>query len=82
LFVSWNTCANLESTVLEDDGLGSFGFYTIASLYFSLTIFAFLSTAIVKKLGVYTTFVIGSLFHFTFVLINILPAVHADFPTY
>ncbi len=70
----------MTSTVLSDDGLGSFGFYTLATLYFSLSIAAFLSSALVEKIGLYKVFVIGSFFHFTFVLVSILPAVHFDYP--
>lgn len=68
--------------MLADDGLGSFGFYTLATLYFSLAISAFLSAALVDKIGMYRCFVIGSFFHFTFVLVSILPAIHSDYPDY
>ena len=80
LFVAFNTCETLITSILEEDGLGSFGFYTLASLYFSIAINAFLSSAIVEKIGIYNSFVIGSFFHFTFVLSSILPAYKHDHP--
>ena len=82
LFSAFNTCQNLASVVLEEDGLGSFGFYTLAALYFSLAFAAFLSSALMEKIGLYKCLVIGSFFHFTFVLVNLLPALHKDYPGY
>jgi MFS family permease len=80
LFIADNTCQNLTSTVLNQDGLGSFGFYTLASLYLSLAITGGLSAALVDKIGLYKVFVIGTFFHFTFILVSILPAYHSGYP--
>jgi MFS family permease len=52
----------------------------LATLYFSYSITAFLSSALVEKIGLYKVLVIGSFFHFTFVLVSILPAFHFDYP--
>ena len=82
LFVAFNTTQNIASVVLEEEGLGSFGFYTLATLYGSLSISALLSSALMKKIGLYRCLVIGSLFHFTFVLANSIPAIRNDYPQY
>jgi len=80
LFASFNTCQNITSTVLADDNLGSFGYYTLATLYFSIVISAFLSSALVKKMGLYTCLVVGSLGSAAFVFASILPAYRYDYP--
>lgn len=80
LFSAFNTCQNLASTVLSDDGLGSFGFYTLATMFFVLIFVAFIATAIDKKIGMYRLLVIGSFFHFTLILAFILPAYKSDHP--
>ncbi len=80
LFSAFNTCQNLTSTVLADDNLGSFGYYTLATLYLSLSVSAFLSSALLKKMGMYTCFFVGSLGHSSFVIASILPAYRYDFP--
>jgi len=80
LFSAFNTCQNLTSTVLADDKLGSFGFYVLATLYLSLSVSAFLSSALLKKMGMYTCFFLGSLGHLSFVIASILPAYRYDFP--
>ena len=81
LFSAFYTCQNLASTVLDDDGLGNFGFYTVSALYFGITISSITSTATVNKLGLYKCLILGSFFTFTFVLVNILPAVYNDYPS-
>jgi len=52
----------------------------VAALYFGLVFSSFTSTATVNKIGLYRCLVIGSFFHFTFVLANIMPAVYLDYP--
>lgn len=52
----------------------------MAALYFFLTISAFLSAAIVHKLGMYRCLVWGSLLTFVFTAVNILPALHGAYP--
>lgn len=42
---------------------------------------AFLSTALIKKMGMYACLVIGALGHFTFLCASILPAYRYDFPS-
>ena len=80
LFSAWNTCQNLTSTVMEDDGLGSFGYYILATLNFTTFFSAFTSTATIKKMGLYTSFFVASMCHFTFVLASILPAYRFNYP--
>lgn len=72
LFVSFNTCQNLASTVLEQQGLEQFGFYVLASLYFVFIISSFLSAAIVDKMGVKLSMIMGAISGFTFALANLL----------
>jgi len=71
---------NLTSTVMEDDGLGSFGFYILGTINFFATFSSFLSTATIKKMGLYTSFFVASMCHFTFVLASILPAYRLNYP--
>jgi MFS family permease len=52
----------------------------LAALYFFLTISAFLSAAIVHKVGMYRCLVWGSLLTFVFTAVNILPALHGAYP--
>ena len=51
LFTSFNTCQNLASKVLYDDGFRQMGFVTLATLYLSFAICSFFSTAIVRKIN-------------------------------
>ena len=81
LFCAFYTCQNLATTVIDADGLGSFGFYTLAALYGTLIISSFSSTAFMNKVGLYKCLFIGSLCHFAFVFANIMPAVYADYPS-
>lgn len=41
---------------------------------------SFLSSAIIKKIGIYTAFFLGSLGHFAYVFASILPAYSYDYP--
>jgi len=66
--------------VLEDDGLGSFGFIILATLNLTTFFSAFVSSATIKKMGLYTSFFVASMCHFTFVLASILPAYRFNYP--
>lgn len=66
--------------MLEDDGLGSFGFIILATLNLTTFFSAFVSSATIKKMGLYTSFFVASMCHFTFVLASILPAYRFNYP--
>ena len=66
--------------MLEDDGLGSFGFIIFVTLNLTTFFSAFVSSATIKKMGLYTSFFVASMCHFTFVLASILPAYRFNYP--
>jgi len=65
---------------MEDDGLGSFGYYILATLNFSATISSFVSSATIKKMGLYTSFFVASMCHFCTCFAQILPAYRLNYP--
>lgn len=65
---------------MEDDGLGSFGYYVLATLNLTACASAFVSSATIKKMGLYTSFFVASMCHFSFVLATILPAYRYNYP--
>ena len=65
---------------MEDDGLGSFGYYILATLNFTTFFSAFTSSATIKKMGLYKSFFVASMCHFSFVLASILPAYRFNYP--
>lgn len=52
----------------------------MAILYFSICISSLLSTALIKKLGIYKCLIIGGFGHFCFVFAQIFPAIRYDYP--
>lgn len=78
LFCAFFTCQNMASLVLQEDGLQDFGFYTLATLYFSIAISSLMSTALLKKLGIYKCLILGGFGHFCFVFAQIFPAIRYD----
>ena len=70
----------MSTLVLRNDGLQNLGFYILAVLYFSICVSSVMSTALLKKLGVYKCLVFGGLGHFSFVFANIFPAIKYDHP--
>jgi len=57
----------MASLVLEKDGLKEIGLYVLAILYFSIGVSSPLSTALIKKLGIYKCLIMGGFGHFCFV---------------
>ena len=67
LFCAFFICQNMASLVYEKDGLADLGFYILAVLYASIAITSMMSTALLKKLGIYKCLIMGGFGHFCFV---------------
>lgn len=65
---------------MEDDGLGSFGYFILATLNLTTFFSAFASAATIKKMGLYKSFFVASMCHFAYVLASILPAYRYNYP--
>ncbi len=61
LFIGYNSAVNLQSTVMEDCGFGSLGFYNLALISLTSGIFCPFSTYFIKKWGVNKCLVIASI---------------------
>lgn len=80
LFIAFNSAANLSSKAMKEDNLGNLGFISLATLYCVFAFTSFFSTAIVNKIGVRVSHVIGGLCYFFWVFCFIAPAFLHDYP--
>lgn len=51
LYTAFNSAADLESEIMENDGFGHLGYYVLAVLYFFMGLGSLISTAVINKLG-------------------------------
>ena len=66
--------------MLQDNDFGNLGFYSLALLYCVFGFSSFLSTPIVKKLGVKISLVLGALCYSLYVASFVLPAFRSQNP--
>ena len=78
LFCAFFTTQNLTTFVLSSDGYSKLGYYILATLYLSIAVGSLISTAIVKKIGVYKCLILGGFGHFSFVFASTFPAYKYD----
>ena len=66
--------------MLKDDGFDGLGFYTMAMLYFVFAFCSFISAAIVNKIGIKISLLIGGLCYFFWVFCFLAPAYKSVYP--
>ena len=74
------SCQNMTSLVLEQDGLKNLGFYILAVLFLSIAISAPVTTALLKRLGLKKSLVLGGFGYVSLIFAMIFPAVKYDRP--
>lgn len=67
---------------MQDDGLGSLGFFTMAVLYFSCGISCLFVSFWIQKLGFRLAYIIGAILQSLWVFSSILAAIRAEYPEY
>ena len=80
LFTAFNTCQNLASKILKDDGFDTFGNTTLAVIYLTFAFVGFFATAIINKIGnLRITLCIGA-FCYTFWIVSfLLPSYYSKY---
>ena len=79
LFIAFNTCQNLSSQVLKEDGFNNLGFTSLAVLYLVFSVASFFSTAIVNKIGYVQVALSSGSFCYTFwILCFLLPSYYSE----
>ena len=78
LYMAFNSCSNLQSSLLENDGFGPLGFYTLACLYFFMGIGSLMSTAIMNKIGTKGCLMAGGIGNVIWMLSNLLVAIRQE----
>jgi len=79
LFIAFGSAQNLSSKVMEVNGLGSLGFYSLGTLYLVFGLTSFLATGIARKLGLRWTHTLGAFCYFFWILSFLLPASYPKF---
>ncbi|CDW79582.1 major facilitator superfamily protein [Stylonychia lemnae] len=74
LYVAFNSTQNLTSILLDQDGYGKLGFYSLGVQAIFQGIGSLMSSGIVNKFGVKTSMVLGALFNSSWVLQSLIPA--------
>ena len=67
LFIAFNSVQNITTEIYHRNGFGSFGFVCLGVFYATVGITALLSSAIVARLGVRNSMVVGAAGHFIFI---------------
>jgi len=73
LFTAFSPAQNLSSETIDSCGLGDLGFYSLGLLYLTFSIASFFSTAVVHKLGVKFSLVLGALCYSFWILSFLVP---------
>jgi hypothetical protein len=74
LFSAFFTVQNVAILVLQQDGLDYLGPATLSTLYLTIGVCSFFSSALLNRLGSYKCFIIGGLAQFIFVVSQFFPA--------
>jgi hypothetical protein len=61
LYMAFNSCSNLQSSMMDEDGYGSLGFYILAVLYFFSGLGSLMSTALIHKIGTKGCLLLGGI---------------------
>ena len=78
LYTALYSCANLQSTVLKDDGFGQLGFYILALLYLAMVFGAIVSTAVINKYGTKVCLVAGAIGTTVWIALTLFAARHQN----
>jgi len=78
LFMAFNASNNLVAKAMSDDGFDTLGFYSSALIYLMFGISSLFATAVINKIGVKASLVIGSLSYVLNIMSYILPALNAN----
>ena len=78
LFIAFNSAANFSTKAMQDDGFDNLGFYSMATLYFFFSFCSFFSTAIVNRLGIKPSLVLGAFCYFFWVFSFLCPAFYGE----
>ena len=73
LFTACNTTQNLLSKVLDDDGFGKLGYYSLALFYFFFGVTSLLAGPTIKAIGNRWALTVGALTYTIYTAIQIMP---------
>ncbi|CDW80279.1 major facilitator superfamily protein [Stylonychia lemnae] len=80
LFIAQSSALNLQSKVMNQNGFGPLGNYNLAVLSIFCVLGGFLSTTMIKRLGINITLVIGTIGIAQWILCSVLPALKNNEP--
>ena len=82
LFIAYDSAQNLSGHVLEENGFGNMGFYSLSALYLVFGVSCLFALSIVKAVGTKFCLVIGSLCYTAFTGCFIMPALSNQNPDF
>ena len=81
LYIAFNSSQNIQSLILDEDGFGKLGFYSLGVMAVFQGLGSLMSTGIVNKVGVKWSMLIGAFLNSTWVMQSIIPALKHENPT-
>ena len=79
LYIAFNSSANIQSSLMSNDGFDQLGFYLLAILYFFMGVGSLTSTAINNKYGTRACLIIGGCGNVIWILSSILASKYNDY---
>ena len=79
LYIAFNSAANLQSQMMEDNGFDQFGFYILSVLYLFMGIGSLLSTAAIKLFGTKACLMTGGLSCTLWIVSMVLATITTDY---
>mmetsp|Transcript_34919 Transcript_34919/g.33965 ORF Transcript_34919/g.33965 Transcript_34919/m.33965 type:complete len:111 (-) Transcript_34919:1151-1483(-) len=78
LYIAFDSAANLQAEIMEQDGYGDLGYFILAVLYFCMGMGSFFSTAVMNKLGTRACLIMGGVGNVVWICSGIMPAHQAE----